>query len=218
MLNCVLVTQNDHSGDCDADHSQVTSKVRLWCKKIHHSKQKRNPRINTASFISTVEADLRDCPNGQCVLAPTLFGIFFSLLLSYNFSQSDYDIYLCTKSNRNPLKAHEKRLFSRFSCANKELLTISLEKTNIIGQDMDAGLNMRIGRAETSMARLAKRIWDNAMLTINTKMKMKHGPCTTTKNVDLALSIYAVLEGSLLSPGQTVPSARTFWLWQEHQA
>ena len=36
-----------------------------------------------------------------CVLASTLFGIFFSLLLSYAFSQSEDGLYLCTRSNRS---------------------------------------------------------------------------------------------------------------------
>ena len=34
-----------------------------------------------------------------CVLAPTLFGIFFSVLLSYAFKQSDDGIYLHTRSD-----------------------------------------------------------------------------------------------------------------------
>ena len=171
-----------------------------------------------------------------CVLAPTLFGIFFSLLLSYAFSQSDDGVYLHTRSDGNlfnlarlraktkvrkvlirellfaddaALTAHTEealqRLISRFSSACGEFgLTISLKKTNILGQDvcstpcisigdhtlevveaftylgstisknlsLDAELNTRIGRAATSMARLAKRVWDNSMLTMNTKMKV----------------------------------------------
>lgn len=34
-----------------------------------------------------------------CVLAPTLFGILFSLLLHYAFSQSEEGIYLHTRSD-----------------------------------------------------------------------------------------------------------------------
>ena len=34
-----------------------------------------------------------------CVLAPTLFGIFFSLLLSYAFNQSEDGVYLHTRSD-----------------------------------------------------------------------------------------------------------------------
>ena len=37
---------------------------------------------------------------------------------------------------------------------------------------LDAELNKRIGKAATAMARLEKRVWDNSMLTICTKMKV----------------------------------------------
>ena len=37
---------------------------------------------------------------------------------------------------------------------------------------LDAELNTRIGKAMTVMARLAKRVWDNTMLSINTKMRV----------------------------------------------
>ena len=37
---------------------------------------------------------------------------------------------------------------------------------------LDPELNCRIGKATTAMARLTKRVWENGMLTINTKMKV----------------------------------------------
>ena len=37
----------------------------------------------------------------DCVLVPTLFGIFLSLLLSYAFGQSEDGVYLHTRSNGN---------------------------------------------------------------------------------------------------------------------
>ena len=37
---------------------------------------------------------------------------------------------------------------------------------------LDDELNTRIGKAMTAMARLAKRVWDNTMLSINTKMRV----------------------------------------------
>ena len=37
---------------------------------------------------------------------------------------------------------------------------------------LDSELNVRIGKAATAMARLEKRVWDNSLLTINTKMKV----------------------------------------------
>ncbi|RJG15198.1 hypothetical protein D4A39_16670, partial [Alcanivorax profundi] len=171
-----------------------------------------------------------------CVLAPTLFGIFFSLLLRYAFSESEDGIFLHTRSDGNlfnlarlrartkvrkvliremlfaddaALTAHTEaalqRLITLFAEACTEFgLTISLKKTNIMGQDvstpptiiigdhtlevvdkfsylgstissnlsLDAELNVRIGKAASAMARLAKRVWDNPMLTLNTKMKV----------------------------------------------
>ena len=47
VLNSVLVTRSYQSADCDTDHSLVCSKLRLLPKKIHHTKQKGRPRINT---------------------------------------------------------------------------------------------------------------------------------------------------------------------------
>ena len=37
---------------------------------------------------------------------------------------------------------------------------------------LDTELNARIGKASTAMARLATRVWNNSMLTTNTKMKV----------------------------------------------
>ena len=98
-----------------------------------------------------------------------------------------------------------QRLIRSFASACREFgLAISLEKTNITGQDvssasnisvgdytlevvdefvylgstissnlsLDTELNTRIGKASTAMARLATRVWDNSMLTTNTKMKV----------------------------------------------
>lgn len=171
-----------------------------------------------------------------CVLAPTLFGVFFSLLLCYAFRESEDGIFLHTRSDGNlfnlarlraktkvrrvfikemlfaddaALTAHTEealqRLITRFAEACNDFgLTISLKKTNIMGQgvsvtphitigehalevvdnftylgscissnlSLDSELNVRIGKAATAMARLEKRVWDNSLLTINTKMKV----------------------------------------------
>ena len=37
---------------------------------------------------------------------------------------------------------------------------------------LDSELSTRIGKASSSMARLTKRVWENNMLTINTKMQV----------------------------------------------
>ena len=112
-----------------------------------------------------------------CVLAPTLFGIFFSLLLSYAFSQSEDGVYLHTRSDGNlfnlarlraktkvrrvliremlfaddaALTAHAEealqRLVSCLAHACQEFgLTISLKKTNILGQDVSSAPSITIG-------------------------------------------------------------------------
>ena len=171
-----------------------------------------------------------------CVLAPTLFGIFFSLLLSYAFDSSSDGIYLRTRSDGKlfnlarlraktkvtevyvremlfaddaALTAHSgealQRLVNRFAHACREFgLTISLKKTNVIARDasqvpsvkindyilevvedftylgsnisnnlsLDTEINRRIGKAACTMAKLTKRVWENKMLTENTKMRI----------------------------------------------
>ncbi|XP_051973121.1 probable RNA-directed DNA polymerase from transposon BS isoform X1 [Xyrauchen texanus] len=171
-----------------------------------------------------------------CILAPTLFGIFFSLLLTHAFSKAEEGIYIYTRTDRNlyniarlqaktkvrkvliremlfaddaALTAHSEvalqQLINYFMDACRDFgLTISLKKTNIMGQDvssipnisiadytlevvdnftylgstissnlsLDAELNTRIGKAAAAMARLAKRAWDNSMLTNHTKMRV----------------------------------------------
>ncbi|KAL0195112.1 hypothetical protein M9458_008684, partial [Cirrhinus mrigala] len=171
-----------------------------------------------------------------CVLAPTLFGMFFSLLLRYAFCNSEDGIFLHTRSDGNlfnlarlraktkvrriliremlfaddaALAAHTEgalqRLITCFADACTEFgLAISLKKTNILAQDvsttpaitigdhtlevvenftylgsticsnlsLDTELNIRIGKAATAMARLVKRVWDNTLLTLKTKLKV----------------------------------------------
>ena len=169
-----------------------------------------------------------------CKVPPTLFSIFFSLLLSFAFSQSEYSLYLHTRSDRNlfnlaHLRAKTKvrkvliremrfvddaaliaqtedalqQLTNCFALACSEFgLTISAKKTKILGQDvssipsisngvytlgvvedftnlgstissnlsLDTELNKRIGKAAATLAPLGRRVWDNTMLTISTKI------------------------------------------------
>ncbi|KAL8572218.1 hypothetical protein ACOMHN_049394 [Nucella lapillus] len=112
-----------------------------------------------------------------CVLAPTLFGILFSLLLCYAFSQSEEGIYLRTRNDSSllnharlraktkvrkviicemlfaddaALKAHTEtalqELISCFAHACTEFgLTISIKKTNVLGQDASSAPRISIG-------------------------------------------------------------------------
>ena len=111
-----------------------------------------------------------------CVLAPTLFGIFFSLLLSYAFKDSEDGVFIHSRSDGNlfnlarlrtkskvrsvliremlfaddaALAAHRhdalQRLITCFSEACKDFgLTISLKKTEVMGQDVSAAPEIKI--------------------------------------------------------------------------
>ena len=111
-----------------------------------------------------------------CVLAPTLFGIFFSLLLSYAFKDNEDGVFLHSRSDGNlfnlarlrtlskvrcvliremlfaddaALAAHRQevlqRLITCFSDACKEFgLTISLKKTEVMGQDVSTTPEIKI--------------------------------------------------------------------------
>ena len=111
--------------------------------------------------------DIRSGVKQGCVLAPTLFGIFFTLLLRHAFGSASKGICLRTTSDgrlfnlgrhRAKTKVREalirdmlfaddaavtthtqqelQALMDRFSQACKDFgLTISLKKTNVLGQD-----------------------------------------------------------------------------------
>ena len=112
-----------------------------------------------------------------CVLAPTLFGIFFSMLLTHAFSGNEDGVYLHTRSNgrlfnlarlrtktkvrhvtiREALFADDaalvthseealQRLIDRFAHACVEFgLTISIKKTEVMGQGTDSPPSIHIG-------------------------------------------------------------------------
>ena len=98
------------------------------------------------------------------------------------------------------LTAHSNSSAPLLACSEFGITT-RLKKTNILGQEvsstprisigdytleaveeltyigssnlsLDTELNKRIGKAASVLARLGKRIWDNAMLTISTRMKV----------------------------------------------
>ena len=205
-----------------------------------------------------------------CVLAPTLFGIFFSLLLKYAYNSSTEGVFLHSrtdgklfnlsrlmkaKSKRSTVLLREllfaddaalasqseadlQRLIDRFAFACNEFgLTISLQKTKVMTQDasevpsinignytlevveeftylastisanlsLDREIDRRIGHAAATMTKLSKRVWQNRMITENTKVaytkpvylaryytEVNHGPLTCVKSADYTPFICAV--------------------------
>ena len=79
-----------------------------------------------------IQSDVKE----GCVLAPTLFGIFFSLLLNFAFQHSDEGVYLHTRSdaklfNLSRLKAKTKVctvLLREILFANDAALTSDTEE------------------------------------------------------------------------------------------
>ncbi|XP_055997813.1 uncharacterized protein LOC130047230 [Ostrea edulis] len=101
-----------------------------------------------------------------CVLVPTFFGIFFSMLPTRAFKGNEDEVYLHTQSdgrlyNLARLRAKIKaKIVDRFQYLG---FTIS------INLSLESEINSRIAKAAAVMSKLHKRVWDNNM-TVNTKM------------------------------------------------
>ena len=149
-----------------------------------------------------------------CVLAPTLFGIFFALLLKHAFGSTTEGIYLRTRSDgrlfnlarlraktkvrevliRDMLFAddaavatHTQRelqsLMDRFSQACKDFgLTISLKKTNVLGQSTETPPSITIDDYELDAVHqftyLGSTITDN--LSLDAEIDKRIGKAATT--------------------------------------
>ena len=57
---------------------------------------------------------------------------------------------------------------------------------------LDDELNSRIDKTATAMARLARRVWNNSMLIINTKMKV-HQACVLSTLLYSSKILYSLL-------------------------
>ena len=158
--------------------------------------------------------DIRSGVKQGCVLAPTLFRIFFALVLRHAFSTSQEGIYLRTRSdgklfNLARLKAKSKvretiirdmlfaadaavathqqeelqALMNRFSQACKDFgLTISLKKTNILGQNTPSTPAITVDDYELEVVHqftyLGSSITDN--LSLDTELDKRIGKASTT--------------------------------------
>ena len=124
--------------------------------------------------------DIRSGVKQVCVLAPTLFGIFFAVMLKHAFGTVTEGVYLPTRSdgklfNLSRLRVKSKvqlkcmqdfllvddaavvahsaedlqQLMNCFSKACKDFgLTISVKKTEVMGQGMDSPLSITISTQE----------------------------------------------------------------------
>ena len=158
--------------------------------------------------------DIRSGVKQGCVLAPTLFGIFFALVLRHAFGTSQEGIYLRTRAdgklfNLARLRAKTKvceaiirdllfaddaavathkqqelqALMDRFSGACKEFgLTISLKKTNVLGQDTPSPPTITIDNYELDVVHeftyLGSTITDN--LSLDSEIDKRIGKAAST--------------------------------------
>ncbi|KAI8491983.1 hypothetical protein Bbelb_303560 [Branchiostoma belcheri] len=126
--------------------------------------------------------DIRSGVKQGCVLAPTLFGIFFAVMQKCAFGSSTEGVYLHKRSdgklfNLSRLKAKTKirevlitdLLFAddaALAAHTENKLQILLDElpcarsTVTNNLSLEAELKGRIGRAATTFARLQKRVWD----------------------------------------------------------
>ena len=176
-----------------------------------HSNMKGTVQFNGSS---SEPFDIRSGVKQGCVLAPTLFGIFFAILLKHAFGTATEGVYLRTRSdgrlfNLARLKAktkvreslirdmlfaddaaittHTQRdlqsLMDRFSQACNDFgLTISLKKTNVLGQDTAAPPIVTIDDYELDVVHqftyLGSTITDN--LSLDTEINKRIGKAATT--------------------------------------
>jgi hypothetical protein len=176
-----------------------------------HSNMKGTVQFNGSS---SEPFDIRSGVKQGCVLAPTLFGIFFALVLKHAFGSATEGIYLRTRSdgglfNLARLKAKTKvrevlirdmlfaddaavashtqqelqSLMNCFSQACKDFgLTISLKKTNVLGQDTETPPLITIDEYELDAVQqftyLGSTVTNN--LSLDTEINQRIGKAATT--------------------------------------
>ncbi|XP_050710731.1 uncharacterized protein LOC126995286 [Eriocheir sinensis] len=158
--------------------------------------------------------DIKSGVKQGCVLAPTHFGILFSLLLKHAFGTSTEGVYMHTRSDGNlhniaRLRAKNKirkttirdmlfaddaavtshseqdlqRLMDRLSQACRDFgLTISLKKTNVLGQDVETPPVITIDNCQLKVVHqftyLGSTITDN--LSLDAEINKRIGKAATT--------------------------------------
>ena len=176
-----------------------------------HTDMKGTVQFNGASSDTF---DIRSGVKQGCVLAPTLFGIFFAVMLRYAFGQSTEGVCLHTRSDGRlfnlarlraktkvrqvlirdmlfaddaALVAHSQeqlqRLIDQFSRACTDFsLTISLKKTNVMGQGVENPPSISISDYELEAVHqftyLGSTITDN--LCLDPEIGRRIGRAATT--------------------------------------
>ena len=94
-----------------------------------------------------------------CVLAPTLLGIFFSMLLQYAFADCEDGVYVQMR--------HDGKLFNVARLRAKTKTHEVIIRELLFADDAD---QFGIAKAAGVMAKLNKRVWSNSLLSERTKV------------------------------------------------
>ncbi|XP_022800061.1 uncharacterized protein LOC111337933 [Stylophora pistillata] len=123
-----------------------------------------------------------------CVLAPTLFGVFFSMMLKQATVDLDVDegVYISLKKTEvlhQPTLQVEYRP-PRISIGDTELKSVQqfTYLGRIISSDakMDNEIDNRLAKTNGSFGRLFKRVWNNKSLKSKTKIRVYRAVVHTT--------------------------------------
>ncbi|XP_067912972.1 uncharacterized protein [Heterodontus francisci] len=135
-ISSVQITRSFHSADCDTDHSLVCSKVRLKPKKLHHSKQKGRPRINTNrisypqllhKFLNSLEKALQNTPTGDAETkwAHVRDAIYDSAMTTYGKREKQNADWF--QSHFEELEAAKRIALLNYKKASSELTSVALK-------------------------------------------------------------------------------------------
>ncbi|XP_067878459.1 craniofacial development protein 2-like [Heterodontus francisci] len=145
-LNSVQITRSFHSADCDTDHSLVCSKVRLRPKKLHHSKQKGHPRINTSrishpqllqKFLNSLVTALQNTPTGDAETkwAHIRDAIYESALTTYGKSaKRNADWFQSHNEELEPVIAAKRIALLNYKKAPSDLTSAALKAARSTAQ------------------------------------------------------------------------------------
>ncbi|XP_037784693.1 uncharacterized protein LOC119580665 [Penaeus monodon] len=141
-------------------HFKLLKKIECLPKLLAVVRSFHDGMESVAEFSGDISSpfEIKSGIKQVCVLVPSLFGIFFPMLLKVAFPVNDEG---CKTPLRITTDDHELETVHRFTY---------LGSTVTDNFSLDIENNIRIGKAATMTGRLKERVWNNSKLTMNTKV------------------------------------------------